>query len=56
MRIMLASRLTFDACILLPLFRSVGDVITVAMTDGSNKLAMAKRFAIHSCYRSLPRT
>jgi hypothetical protein len=49
MRIMLAGRLTLGACILLPLFGSVGDVITVALRDLSNKLAMAKRYAIHSC-------
>jgi hypothetical protein len=49
MRIMLAGRLTLGACILLPLFGSVGDVITVAVTDTSHKLAMARRYAIHSC-------
>jgi hypothetical protein len=50
MRIMFVGRLTLGAYILLPLFGSVGDVITVAIDDVSNKLAMAKRYAIHSCF------
>lgn len=50
MRIMFAGRLTLGACILLPLFGSVGDVITVAICNLSNKLAIAERYAIHSCF------
>jgi hypothetical protein len=50
MRIMLASRLTLDARILLPLLWSVGDVITVAPTRTPHKLATTTRYAIHSCF------